>query len=192
MKPVERSELLDLGAYEGIREHFRRLIIELKRHRRVPLGPNMTALFENHDTVLHQIQEMLRTERITQESAIEHELSTYNQLIPGERELSATLFIEYPDRAERDRMLVALAGVEDRFYLWVEGERLAAVGEARGARTDRTTAVHYLKVPLSETAFAALKQGRASVRLGVEHPSYTAESELGEATRRALAEDLRG
>ena len=74
---------------------------------------NMTALFENRDTALHQIQEMLRTERITAEPGIRHEIETYNELVPGERELSVTFFIEYPEREERERMLVELAGVKD-------------------------------------------------------------------------------
>ena len=55
-------------------------------------------VFENHDTVLLQIQEMLRTERITAEAGILHELETYNELVPGPGELSATLFVEIADR----------------------------------------------------------------------------------------------
>src|SRR5688572_33175812 len=119
MKPVERGEVLELGKYEEVREHFRRRIIEEKRQRRVPLGRHMTVLFENHDSVLFQIQEMLRTERITREDAIKHEIETYNELVPGDHELSATIFVEYPEAAERDRMLVALAGLESKFYLEV-------------------------------------------------------------------------
>src|SRR4051812_24791186 len=122
MKRVEQDELLGLGAYEQIRDPFRRRVIALKEARRVALGPNMTLLFENHDTVLLQVQEMLRTERITQQKAILHELETYNELIPGDHELSATVFIEYAERAERERMLVALAGVEDKFYLRAGGD----------------------------------------------------------------------
>ncbi|HEV8245791.1 MAG TPA: DUF3501 family protein, partial [Polyangiaceae bacterium] len=98
MKPVLRSELLDLGAYESVRDPFRARVLEMKRQRYVPLGLNMTVLFENHDTVLLQVQEMLRTERISSEKAILHELETYNELVPGEAELSATVFIEYPER----------------------------------------------------------------------------------------------
>jgi len=83
MKPVDRSEVLGLGEYEQIRERFRRRVIEDKRARRVPLGGHMTVLFENHDTVLFQIQEMLRTERISAAQAVRHEIETYNQLVPG-------------------------------------------------------------------------------------------------------------
>src|SRR5258708_27618682 len=123
MSLVKRGEILGLAEYEQIGEPFRRRIMALKQARRVALGPNMTVLFENHDTALFQIQEMLRTERITAERAILHELETYNELVPGPRELSATLFIEYPEREQRGRMLLALAGVESGFYLRVAGER---------------------------------------------------------------------
>ncbi len=190
MKPVARSELLDLGAYEEIRDRFRARVIAGKRARRVALGDHMTVLFENHDTVLYQIQEMLRTERITGEKAIQHELDTYNALVPGKHEISATIFIEYVEREQRDRMLAALAGVEDRFYVRVGDERLPVIGEKRGDRTDRTTAVQYARFPLTPAAVAALQQRTAPVRLGVEHPAYSAEVELGAETLGALAEDL--
>lgn len=190
MKRVDRSELLDLGAYEQVRERFRARVIALKAKRRAAVGGNITVLFENHDTVLWQIQEMLRTERITSEPAIQHELDTYNELIPGAAELSATIFIEYPDAAERDRMLVALAGIEDKFYLDVAGERCPVRNETGAPRTDRTTAVHYTKFVLTPAAVAALRANAIPVTLGVSHPSYSAASLLGPETVAELREDL--
>src|SRR5438477_13111247 len=97
MKPVERSEILGLAEYETIRDRFRARVIEEKRIRRVQLGAKATAVFENHDTVLMQVQEMLRTERITKESSIAHEIATYNELVPKDNELSATVMIEIAD-----------------------------------------------------------------------------------------------
>lgn len=190
MKRVERSELLDLGAYEQVRDRFRARVQSVKEPRRIALGPNMTVLFENHDSVLFQVQEMLRTERITSEKAIQHELDTYNELIPGDAELSATVFIEYPDRDERDRMLVALAGVEDDFYLLAGGERSAVVPDSRGTDTTRTMAVQYVKFPLSPAAVAAIRGRAAPVLLGVSHPAYTAEVELGPRALASLGDDL--
>lgn len=192
MKPVDRREILGLGEYEQIRDHFRARVIEDKRARRVALGDHMTVLFENHDTVLYQIQEMLRTERITAEKAIAHEIETYNQLVPGEDELSATIFVEYPDTEERDRMLVELAGVESCFYVATGEERLPAQGEKRGERTDRTTAVQYVKFPLSAAARRAIESGDGSLRLGVDHPAYRVAIDLSKATRQSLAADLAG
>jgi hypothetical protein len=192
MKPVDRSEILGLGEYEQIRERFRSRVIEDKRARRVALGGHMTVLFENHDTVLFQIQEMLRTERISADKAVQHEIETYNQLVPGEDELSATVFIEYPDTEERDRMLAALAGVERCFYVTTGEERLPAQGEKRGERTDRTTAVQYVKFPLSAAARRAIESGEGTLRLGVDHPAYKVEVDLSKATRESLAADLAG
>jgi hypothetical protein len=189
MRGVERAELLSLAAYEQIRDRFRARIIELKRARRLPLGPNMSALFENRDTVLFQIQEMLRTERISVEAQIQHELDTYNALVPADDELSVTVFIEYVEREERERMLHALAGVESRFYVTIDGRRLSGVGERRGERADRATAVHYLKFPLASDQRRALGQGTALVSIGVDHPAYSAESALPAEALASLSQD---
>jgi hypothetical protein len=190
MKPVTRSELLDLGAYEQVREHFRARVLAVKRPRYVSLGPAMTLLFENRDTVLFQVQEMLRTERITSEKAILHELETYNELLPGDHELSATVFIEFPEREERERMLVALAGVEDDFYVLAGDERLAVIPDQRGSDPGRTMAVQYVKFPLSETAVAGLQRGDITFRIGVHHPEYRADVVLGAETVASLRDDF--
>ena len=190
MKPITREELLDLAAYERVREPFLRSVLERKKPRYVKLGPNMTALFENRDSVLFQVQEMLRTERITQEKAILHELETYTALVPSEHELSATLFVEYQEREERERMLVALAGLEDKFRLRVGDELVHATPDERGTDPERTMAVHYLKFPLTPAAVAGLKAGNAAVALEVAHPGYAAIAPLSEATLHCLRDDF--
>ena len=204
MKKVQRSELLELGAYEQIRERFRAAVIEEKKHRRFQASDELSMVFENHVTVLFQIQEMLRTERITREAAIQHEIDTYNELIPGRGEVSATLFVELPDREIRERRLVELAGLEQTFALEVGGELAPARNETRGVLPDRTTAVHYLKFQLSPAAIDRLiAAGRASgpgasggaersppVRLRVRHPRLDLATPLPPPVVRALAEDL--
>jgi hypothetical protein len=190
MKPIDRSELLDLGAYEEVRERFRARVIAVKRPRYVSLGRAMTMLFENRDTVLFQIQEMLRTERITSEKAIAHELATYNELIPADHELSATLFIEFPEREEREHMLAALVGVEDAFYLLAGEERLPVTPDRRGTEPTLTMAVQYVKFPLTSAAETTLRSGSSVLRLGVEHPAYRAEVTLGPETVASLRDDF--
>jgi len=192
MKPVSRSELLDLGAYEGIRDRFRARIIAEKRVRYVSLGAHMTALFENRDSVLFQIQEMLRTERITQERAIQHELDTYNELVPGDAELSATIFVEYPDREEREKMLAKLVGLETAFYLEAGGERAELVPDHRGTDPTRTMAVHYVKFRLTSAGETAIRSGNGPVVLGVDHPEYRVAVPLSAETLQSLAADCTG
>lgn len=190
MRLVERSEILPIGEYELIRPHFRARIIEEKRHRRVKLGEVMSAVFENHDSALLQIQEMLRTERITSESNIQHEIDTYNELVPGERELSLTLFVEIPDANVRNAMLIELRGLEKHVSIEVDGVVFPLKSDHKGVMDDRTTAVHYFKTQLSEEAAGAVRAKAAKVAVRVDHPRYVARADLGPASIAKLADDL--
>lgn len=195
MQLVTREEILPIGEYEKIRPHFRARVIEAKKARRVMVSGIISAVFENHDSVLLQIQEMLRTERITNESGILHEIETYNELIPGARQLKLTLFVEIADQAERERMLEALAGLEEKVVLDVEGERFFAHSKERKTEGyTRTTAVHYFTFDLSEGAtqkIRAAAQGNVpAAKLEITHPAHAVSATLGEATLKSLAEDL--
>ena len=191
MRIIERNEILPIGDYEAIRPHFRARIIEEKRPRRVKVGEHLSAVFENRDSVLLQIQEMLRTERITSEPSIAHEIETYNDLVPGERQLSLTLFVEIPERELRDRLLVEWAGLEDAVGLEIDGARFAAHGKRPpGWVPERTTAVHYLKIDLTAEAVASLQSGKAKAALVIDHPRLSERAELGRATIGRLVDDL--
>jgi len=191
MRTIERNEILPLAEYELIRPHFRARIIEEKRPRRVAIGEHLAVTFENRDTVLLQIQEMLRTERITAEPAINHEIATYNDLVPGDDEVSLTLWVQIPDKPLRDRLLVELTGLEDTVRLDVDGESFVLKGpRPDGFMEGRTTAVHYLKAKLSPVAAAAIKAKTARVTLVIEHPQHPARVELDRATVAKLGEDL--
>ena len=198
MKPIERNEILGLPEYEAIREHFRTRIIAEKKARRVALGPQASCVFENRDTALMQIQEMLRTERITREAAILHEIETYNQLVPGDHELSATVLIEIEEKADRERFLFEAKGLDRAFAIVVDGTRCTGKHDEARESPDRTTAVHYLKFPLEPAAEAVLRDVLAKkrkpadvvVELVVEHPRYSAKAALPAALVQDLAEDL--
>jgi hypothetical protein len=197
VRPIERDEVLGLAEYEAIRESFRARVIAEKKMRRVQLGPKASALFENRDTVLLQIQEMLRTERITRPEAVQHEIDTYNELLPGKDELSCTVMIEIADRDEREAFLAAAAGIERHVWLVAGSRRIAARANDRaGAAADRTTAVHYLKfavpAPLAE-ALRGAARGSATLthlELVVDHPAYEARAVLPAETILRLGEDL--
>jgi hypothetical protein len=193
MTHIERNEVLPLGEYEAVRPHFRARVIEEKKARRVALGEFISVVFENRDSVLLQIQEMLRTERITSESAVLHEIETYNELVPSPRQLSLTAFVEIADKPTRDRMLVTLAGLEDAFGVEVDGRLFPATGKRPdGFVPGRTTAVHYLKATLDAPAAAAITGGTANIVLVVNHPELRLRAELGRGTVAKLARDLRG
>jgi hypothetical protein len=192
MAQVLRSEILGLADYETVRERFRARVIEEKRARRVAVGDRVTVLFENHDSVLLQIQEMLRTERITREAAVVHEITTYNQLVPGKDELSVTLMIEIGDPEERERFLAKAHGFERHVAVVVEGERTAATWDAKLENESSAAAVQYLKFPIGAKAAAHVRaKGKdAQVEIAIDHPAYAARAALPAKTVVSLAEDL--
>ncbi|HEY8038299.1 MAG TPA: DUF3501 family protein [Polyangiaceae bacterium] len=196
MKLIERGEVLGLAEYEAIREQFRARVVADKKRTRVELGPKASVVFENRDTVLMQIQEMLRTERITRPAAVQHEIDTYNELLPGDREISCTLMIEIADKDEREAFLHAAKGLEKHVWLVSGSQRIAACGGDRGGDADRTTAVHYLKFSLPERLADALRgavSGSATLthlELAVDHPAYSVSAVLPAETILRLGEDL--
>lgn len=193
MAKVTRESLMTLEAYAKARPEFRRKVMEHKKNRKVALGEHVTLLFEDELTVRYQIQEMLRIERIFEEEAIEHELETYNPLIPDGRNFKATMLIEYEDVEVRRRELARLRNVEDRLWVQVEGApRVYAIADEDLDREDeeKTSAVHFVRFELTDAMAAALRGG-AALSVGVDHENYRAEANpLPAAVRDALVADL--
>jgi hypothetical protein len=194
------ADIADLRAYERERDSFRDQIIELKKRRRVAVGPVVTFVFENRDTIRFQIQEMARAERIATDQGIQTELDIYNPLIPGPGELAATMFIELTSEDDLRLWLPKLVGVERSVELRLEGPGAAAVEVVPArldpahaeqlTRDDITASVHYLTWELAPPRVERFARG--PVQLAVRHPSYDEAATLSEATRAELLADLRG
>jgi len=193
MNKITRESLMTLEAYAKARPEFRAKAIAHKRLRTVHIGEHVTLLFEDETTVRYQIQEMLRIEKTFEESGIQDELDAYNPLIPDGRNFKATMLIEYDDEAERRVTLTKLKGIEDKTWVQVEGcKKSYAIADEDLERENetKTSSVHFLRFELTEEMAAALKYGVA-LSMGVDHPNYTAETQLSKETRAALVADLR-
>jgi len=192
MARIERASLWSLEAYARERNAFRARVIAHKKHRTVQLGEHVTLIFEDELTVRYQIQEMLRIERIFEEDGVRHELDVYNPLVPDGTNLKATMMIEYPDVAERERELARLKGIEDRTWVQVAGfGRVYAIADEDLEREneEKTSAVHFLRFELEAQMCKALRQG-VGLTIGVDHPHYQASVEAAAEVRSALAADL--
>lgn len=159
----------------------------LKDRRRIRVGAHLTFLFENRDTVRYQIQEMMRIERLQNPREIAHEVETYNELIPGPGELSASLLIEYETPAERDVWLPALLGLEHHIWLEAGGRRSPARFDDRQISTGRLSSVQYIKFHLDPQQMAAFPNVASII---VDHPKYTAEHNLTAEQLKELAADF--
>jgi hypothetical protein len=190
MRGVRREEILDLVAYEKIRPEFLAKTIALKQPRRVGVGDRLTFIFENRDTVLFQIQEMLRAERAVKEEKIAEEMGVYNELVPKADELSATLMIEIPEmqriRAELDR----LVGIDEHVFLDVGSDTVRASFDPKQFESDRISAVQYVRFPLGPAIAAKFRDRNVPVRLRVDHPNFRQATEIRGDARESLIGDL--
>ncbi|MDE2038736.1 MAG: DUF3501 family protein [Elusimicrobia bacterium] len=196
---IKPEELLDLRGYEALRPRRLAEIIALKERRRVALGPWVSCVFENRRTVLHQIQEMLRIERLSEPARIAHEIETYSELLPQDGELSVTLFIEIADAAERRRALSKLGGLEKTLALELWGgrgmgvERVAAFDkrpiDPEIERPGQATAVYYLGLRLNAEQRRLFISDAPEARLRLSHPVYDHAALLVPALRRELSSD---
>jgi hypothetical protein len=190
---ITRESLMTLETYAKERQRFRSRVLAHKRARTVHLGEHVTLVFEDELTMRYQIQEMLRIEKTFEEAGVQDELDAYNPLVPDGSNFKASMLIEYEDIEERRQALSRLRGIEDRVWVQVGGfGRVYAIADEDLEREtdEKTSAVHFLRFELDKPMAEALKNG-ASLGIGVDHPEYTAEiPAVGDATRKALAEDL--
>lgn len=189
---ITRADIMPMEEYGKIRDDRRRSISAMKRARRVAVGPDTTFYFENYDTMLHQVHEMLYVEQ-GGDAQIEDELSAYNPLIPRGDALVATFMIEVDNPVRRAKVLRELAGVEEHIAMIIGEERVAAVADDDAERTTpdgKTSSVHFLRFPFTPAQIEAFRTERARVILAVEHPNYTHMAVLSDETRRALAADF--
>ena len=190
---IQRDSLLSLEAYAKQRGQFRAQVMEHKKRRTVHVGAHVTLQFEDELLIRYQIQEMLRIERIFEEDGIQGELEAYNPLIPDGGNWKATMFIEYPDVDERQRMLARLKGIEARTWVQVEGgERVYAIADEDLEREneEKTAAVHFVRFEVSPAMKEALRRG-ARLSIGVDHPEYRAAVDASAEQRASLLEDLK-
>lgn len=192
-KPLTRSDLLSLEEYARQRDAIRAEVMAHKKHRQVPIGPNITLYFEDEKTMRYQIQEMLRIERIFEPEGIQDELDTYNPLIPEGSNWKATMMIEYPDVEERRRRLRELVGIEETLHVQVEGfdPVYAIVNEDLERSTeDKTSSVHFARFEFTSEMIEAMKGG-ARITAGVRHDHYPhGPAEITGDVRDSLVADL--
>jgi Protein of unknown function (DUF3501) len=193
MRKLTVEDLFTLERYARERPAMRERVLLHKKRRQLPVGPNMTWLFEDRLTIQYQVQEMLRIERIFEPEAIAEELGSYNPLIPDGSNLKATLLVEFPEEAVRRVRLTQLRGVEDRCYLQVAGlpaVHAIADEDLERENDEKTSAVHFLRFEFTADMIARLRSG-ATLAAGVDHASYTHRIDaLPPETLNALLADL--
>jgi hypothetical protein len=195
VKPLVLEDIIDREKYVELRESYRAAVIDYKRTRRLAVGENITLLFEDRETLRFQVQEMIWVEGIALPDKIQHEIDTYNELMPADRELSATLFIEITEAAEIRPALDRLIGVDEHVSLILGQEadavEIKAQFDPKQMEEDRISAVQYIKFAFDEEAQRRFCDPNTLSRVRVSHPNYQREAEIPPATRESLIRSLR-
>jgi hypothetical protein len=189
MEIIVLDDILGFSAYEKVREEFRQGIIEKKKLRRVSVGDKVSLVFENRDTVIFQIQEMLRAERIADLDKIREEIAVYNELIPKPGELSATMFLEIEDQTHLRDELLKFLGIDEALALNVGGHSVPGRFEEGRSKEDKISAVQYVRFRFDPDARRAFIDG-ARAELAIDLANYQASSVLTAEQQKTLAADL--
>ncbi len=189
MKQITQTDIHGPAIYSQFRDRMYKDIIALKKHRRVHLGEKVMLVFENRATLIFQIEEMLRAESITEPDKVQEEIDVYNELLPTDDSLSATLFIAVPQdeskRAELDRLI----GLDEHVVIHIGDHAIRAAFEPGRSTEDRISAVQYTRYPLTPAAKQALLTPGTVLWMEIDHPEYRERADLSEEMRQSLAGD---
>ena len=189
---ITRTDIMDRAAYAAIRAERRRAVTEMKKNRRISVGPDATFYFENFETMCHQVHEMLYIEK-GGEDQIADELAAYNPMIPKGQNLAVTFMIEIEDAARRARELMRLGGIEETISISFDGESVKAASEGDEERTTeegKTSSVHFLLFPFTAKQIEKFRKPGQRVAIAIDHPNYGHVAIMPEAMRASLAGDF--
>ena len=192
MKKISYSDLISNELYESQRAVIRQSIMEHKT-RRVQIGPNMMLHFEDFMLMRYQVQELMRTEKLTEEKEILEELDAYNPLIPDGRNLKVTMMLEYPNPEERQERLSQLIGIEELVSIEIKGhDRVYPIANEDLARSsdEKTSAVHFLRFEFTEESISSAKNGAEwYIRCDI-YPTNTHRGPIEQQIRQSLIRDF--
>lgn len=189
---ITERDILPLPIWAEQRVKHRKALSEVKKQRRVEVGPHATFYFENWDTMWYQVQEMLWIEKGGADQ-LPDELAAYNPMVPDGSELTATLMFGISDEFKRRRILAMLGGVEQAVSISIGGDRVFARSETDLERTTddgKTSSVHFLHFPFTPAQIAAFRDPANEIMVRIDHPNYGHAAIMNDAVRAELSGDF--
>ena len=189
---IQKEDIMPLEIYTSQRKQLRKKIVDFKKDRRIPLGPYATFYFENYETMLAQVQEMLYIEKGGDEQ-LKDELIAYNPLVPNGKELTATLMFEIDNPVSRAAFLGKVGGIEEKVYMKINGELIKAVPEEDVDRTSaegKASSVQFIHFKFNDDQIKKFKSNSSQIELGIDHEEYSHSTKLNELTINSLVSDF--
>ena len=188
---IVKDDIIPLDIYTKQRKGLRKSLLEFKKNRRISLGPYATFYFENYETMLAQIQEMLHIEKGGDEQ-LKDELAAYNPLIPKGSELVATVMFEIDNPITRADFLTKVGGIEKNFYIKFKDENITASPEKDVDRTSsdgKASSVHFVHFQFSDKQISKFKESN-NITIGIDHKIYNHSSVISPDIKKILIEDF--
>lgn len=188
---IQAEDILPIERYTQERSEHQKKIIEIKKQRRVAVGPFCHWHFENYETMLYQIQEMLWIERGGEEQ-IRNELDAYNPLVPKGKNLSATVMFEIEEKLEREFFLKTIGGIEHTAYIQFPGVLIQGTALSdleRSTSEGRASAVQFILFSFDDDTIRKFKKAK-QIYIGFNHPAYAYSNELTSAVHSELVRDF--
>jgi hypothetical protein len=191
-KEIVKEDIMPLDIYTKNRKELRKSIVSFKKDRRIALGPYATFYFENYETMLAQVQEMLYIEKGGDEQ-LKDELTAYNPLIPNGKELKATLMFEIDNPVSRAAFLSKVGGVEEKVFIKINGETIKAIPEEDVDRTSaegKASSVQFIHFTFNDEQIQNFKSNGAEVKIGIDHKEYSHTTKLNTENLNSLSADF--
>ena len=192
LNTIEKSDILSRDEYKSKRKSLREKMVLRKKFRRVDIGPYVTMYFENKDTIIHQINEMVYIENGGEEQ-INDEISAYKSLIPDGQELVATVMIEIDNPIKRAEFLSKMGGFEETINIKIHDQEIKGKAELDGDRTTadgKASSVQFVHFEFDEKAVNSIKNNMENVSISINHENYKHSAILNTDTVRELIKDF--
>ena len=189
---IEKSDILSRDEYKIKRKSLREKMVSRKKYRRVDIGPYVTIYFENKDTIVHQINEMVYIEDGGEEQ-INDEILAYKSLVPNGQELVATVMIEIDNPLKRAEFLAQMGGFEEQIYIKIDNIIIKGKAELDGDRTTadgKASSVQFVHFEFDDKEIEFLKNNIEKVSITIDHENYRHAAMLNNDTVKELIEDF--
>ena len=189
---IKEGDVINIDKYIKERPKIKKEISEIKKFRRIPVGPYATFYFECYDTMIYQVQEMLYIERGGIEQ-MKDELKAYNPLVPKGKELIATLMFEIDNEFKRKEFLNSVGGIEEETFIQIGENKIMSRPEQDTDRTSedgKASSVHFLHFDFTEDLIKEFAKEQSTVFLGFNHKNYKHFSELSLEVKYELKKDF--
>ena len=189
---IKPEDIFERNEYMSKRAQLRKEIVDRKRKRRIDVGPYVTLYFENRDTIVHQINEMVFIENGGQEQ-IKEEILAYKSLIPNGNELIATVMVEIDSPLKRSEVLSKMGGFEETFIIKIGDTIIDGKAELD---VDRTTAdgkassVQFVHFHFKKEDIKKFRDNYIKVELSINHKEYAHSTLLQDETKNELSLDF--